>query len=109
MVFFAQLAHHPDEFTLLPGKMAQGPVASPAFPWNWAQLPHFESGLVDLVTYPNAFAVGSLGSSAGASATAAPTNSLANGTDTTAVSTALVIVRRVMNLFMSLVLILNVC
>jgi hypothetical protein len=32
--FFAQLIHHPDELTFLPGKMVQGPVASAGFPWN---------------------------------------------------------------------------
>jgi len=48
--FFTQLLHHPPEFTLFPAKIVQGPIASAGFPWNWAQLPHLESGWVDLVT-----------------------------------------------------------
>src|SRR5580698_2311122 len=44
-VFCAQTLHHPPDGTLCPTKILHPPVASPALPWNWAQVPHFWPGL----------------------------------------------------------------
>jgi hypothetical protein len=48
--FFTQALHHPAAATLLPGKMVQGPIASPALPLNCEQLAQDASPLADFVT-----------------------------------------------------------
>src|SRR5579859_6687581 len=113
--FCAQTLHQPPAGTLLPAKILQPAVASPAFPWNCAQVLHFCVGLnvgfaaastLDAsVVNPKACAVGSLGSSGGSPAAAAESamRPMA-GMSAPAISPPLTIVRREILLCMVMIL-----
>src|ERR1700691_5571341 len=103
--FCAHTLHHPPWGTLWPAKILQPAVASPAFPWNCAHVPHFWFGLkVGLsaaltfaasLTYPSAFAFGSFGSRGVNASAPAVVASIPNaGTRAPASSPRLTIARR---------------